>query len=103
MHLKCQQDLKTLKLELEAKTNKANKQINYLQSELSKSKQLVKQFQEAAEKAKERDKSMEGEHEKVKDSVEKDTTAKVIKVLQDKLSYKLGKEFKQAFPEYKVS
>ena len=103
MQLKYQQDLKTLQLELETKTNKANKKINYLKSELSKSKQMVEQFQEATEKAKERDKPIEEEHEKVKDSVDKDTSAKVLKVLQDRMSYKLGKEFKQAFPEYKVS
>ena len=104
MQLQYQQDLKTLKLELETQTNKANEKINYLKSELSKSKQMVERFQEATEKAKEResDKPMEEEHEKVKDSIEKDTTAKVLKILQDRMSFKLGKEFKQAFPEYKV-
>ena len=106
MQVQYQQDLKTLQLELETKTNKANKKINYLKSKLNKSKQMEELFQEATEKAKEREKLLKEEHKKVKDTIEKDTTAKVFyiaKLLQDRMSYKLGKEFKQAFPEYKVS
>ena len=76
-----QQSLQSLKLELE--------KANDLQSELSKSKLLVEQFQEASVKAEEK-RLLEKELEKVKDSIKKDTTAKVIELLQDRLGYKLG-------------
>ena len=91
-----QKSLQSLKLELKKNANKANDQ-------LSKSKLLVEQFQKANVKAKAKIKLLEEELEKVKDNSEKDTTAKVIELLQDRLDYKLGTEFKEAFPEYKVS
>ena len=81
-----QQSLQSLKLELEKNANKAND----LQRELSKSKLLVKQFQEASMKAEVKIRLLEEELEKVKDSIKKDTTAKVIELLQDRLGYKLG-------------
>ena len=81
-----QRSLQSLKLELEKNANKAND----LQRELSKSKLLVKQFQEASMKAEVKIRLLEEELEKVKDSIKKNTTAKVVELLQDRLGYKLG-------------
>ena len=102
-----QKDLYNLKSHLELKAIKANSNISCLRSELIKSKQLVEQFQKAVNKVKDKGKEEFSEkHDKFKLTIEKDTEAKVMQIIQDKLSYgieEFEKKFKKMFPNYAVS
>ena len=93
-NMHCQMELRNLK---KLRMRDCNR-INDFRSELSKKKQLVEQFQVAIEIMEKRMKLMEEKYEKINDHA----AAKVIKLLQDRLSDELGKEFSQEFSEYKV-
>ena len=71
-----------LKSGLQLITIKANSNINYMRSELNKSKQLIEQFQDTVKKAKDRGKEECLEkYDKLKITIEKDTETKVMQLL----------------------
>ena len=96
-----------LKSDLELKTIKADSNIEYLRSELNKSKQLVEQFQEAVDKAKDRSKEeFLKKYDKLKMTIEKDTETKVVQLVLERLNYRIKefeKKLKKMLPNYEVS